>query len=164
MDNQNRLNYFHTNVVIPNIILSNKDVFIEKIVKTPKNLEYFIKEDTYKTAATKLGLLNYNPISCHLSANEFNGYFVVFVEFPQEYVTAETANIGIAFAIKGDKLRYFTYEYGISIIDNQPEYFVGEWSIVGNEVTNHLNYGTTNGYGMPKFASKIKELLESEVE
>lgn len=164
MDNQNRLNYFHTNVVIPNIILSNKNIFIEKIIKIPKNLEYFIKDDTYKTAATKLGLLNYSPITCNLTANEFNGYFVVFAEFPKEYVIAENANYAIAFAVKGENLRYFTYEYGISVVDHNPEYFIGEWGIVGNEVTNHLNYGTTNGYGMPKFASKIKEILEREVD
>ena len=46
--NSTSLNYYHTNVVIPNMILSNKDFFLNNIIKNPENMKYFITKHTYK--------------------------------------------------------------------------------------------------------------------
>ena len=55
--NSTSLNYYHINVVIPNMILSNKDFFLNNIIKNPENMEYFITKDTYKKPVIEKALL-----------------------------------------------------------------------------------------------------------
>lgn len=148
--NEVSLNYYHTNVVIPNMIIANKEFFVNKIIKDSRNMEYFITKDTYNKACSKKGATN-NPIECNLTANETAGYFVVFTEFSADYGTDTKA---IAVAVKGDKVRYFTYE-----VDNN-KYFVGEYQLESDHVGNHLNYGQTSEYKMSYFAGKVASYLE----
>ena len=43
-------NYYHTNFVIPNLILANKKFFIETILPNPNNMQIFIEKESYKLA------------------------------------------------------------------------------------------------------------------
>ena len=147
--NSTSLNYYHTNVVIPNMILSNKDFFLYNIIKNPENMKYFITKDTYKKACARLGVTK-DDITCELSANYIGGYFIVYVKFPKNY---RDANVAIAILVKENNIRYFTYEY-----DNN---LVGEWIIEDGKLTKHLNYGKTSVENLSLFAGKLQNLLES---
>ena len=144
------LNYYHTSVVIPNMILANKEFFFSKIMTMPRNMEYFITKDTYEKACRRLNL-DEGEISCKLTANRIGNYYVVFSEFPDDYRTFTGA---IAIAVKDQEFRYFTYE-----IDNG-SYFVGEWQVEGEKIDKHLNYGETGSWGMDLFARKLQDILE----
>lgn len=152
--NKASLNYYHTNVVIPNMILANKDFFLSKIIKNPNNMEYFITKDTYKLSCQKKGV-EVKPISCNLTANEVNGYFVVYVEFLSDYADSTKA---IAIATKGSNIRYFTYE--LDELEDKICYFVGEWEFLKDSINKHLNYGQTSEYKMTLFAGRVTEILE----
>lgn len=149
--NSTSLNYYHTNVVIPNMILSNKDFFLNNIIKNPENMKYFITKDTYKKACDRKGIIK-ESITCELSANNIGGYFIVYVKFPKDY---SDANIAIAIAIKDNNFRYFTYENG-----NNDTGFVCEWQIDDGKLTKHLNYGQTSEINLSLFAGKLQVILE----
>ena len=148
------LNYYHTNIVIPNTILANKDFFLNKIIKSPQNMEYFITKDTFDKACKKKKITE-KTISCNLTANEANSYFVVYVEFTDDYADCTKA---IAIATKGSIVRYFTYE--VDNIDNKNCFFVSEWEFADGKIDKHLNYGQTSGCKMTLFAGKVTEILE----
>ena len=149
--NSTSLNYYHINVVIPNMILSNKDFFLNNIIKNPENMEYFITKDTYKKACDRKGITK-EQITCEVSANNIGGYFIVYVKFPKDY---SDANIAIAIAIKDNNFRYFTYENG-----NNDTGFVCEWQIDDGKLTKHLNYGQTSEINLSLFAGKLQVILE----
>ena len=90
--NSTSLNYYHTNVVIPNMILSNKDFFLNNIIKNPENMEYFITKDTYKKDCDRKGIIK-ESITCELSANNIGGYFIVFATFYKVLITQDSYNL-----------------------------------------------------------------------
>ena len=148
------LNYYHTNIVIPNMILANKDFFLSKIIKNSQNMEYFITKDTFDKACKKKEISE-KSISCNLTANEAGGYFIVYVEFPNDYADHTKA---IAIATKGSIIRYFTYE--VDKINNKDCFFVGEWEFLNDHIDKHLNYGQNSECKMTLFAGRVTAMLE----
>ena len=150
------LNYYHTNIVIPNMILANKDFFLSNILKNPHNMECFIAKDTYSRACQKKDIKK-SPINCNLTANEINNYFLVYAEFSDEYSDYTKA---IAIANKGSIIRYFTYE--LNKINDKNCYFVCELVYNDARLDKHLNYGQTNECKMTLFAGKVADILEGK--
>lgn len=145
MINESSVSNYHVNKVIPNVILANKEFFLQNIIRNTKNMEYFITKDTYKKACNKMGV-EVNNIKCHFTANVIDDYFVVFVEF------LENNNIkAIAFATKNNTIRYFTYD---------EKNMVGEWKIINDKVTEFISYQKTNSFKVSLFAGVIASILK----
>lgn len=154
-----KLNYYHTNVVIPNMIMANKHFFVTRIINNPKNAKFYIGKDSYDRACEALKIKSDNYLDVLLTANIFNEYFVVFAKFPKNYVVGTNPNIAIAIAVKNEEVRYFTLELGKNFNDKD-EYLVGEWKFINDKIDSHLNYGNINKNNMSLFAGKIKDILE----
>ena len=154
-------NYYHTNFVIPNLILANKKFFIETILPNPNNMQIFIEKESYKLALKGFqGGVAIKPKIKNITANRVKGRFIVYVEFDENYVEEDADNFAIAISIAKDEIRFFTYEKGTSAVTKEDLYFVGEFELKENEVGAHKNYGTTSEYKISYFAGRIEEILE----
>ena len=149
--NSSSINYYHTNVVIPSVILANKEFFLNTIFRNSENMEIFITQETYQKAVDELKVPA-KPITCELSAADLGKYFVVFVSFPKNY---QDANIGLAIANHVNDLKYFTFEK-----DNDGKALIWEFYIDNDKITKRISYGETTNADMNAFINKIKDILE----
>ncbi len=153
-------NYCLTQVVMPMYVDKLKTQFLRDILPSPDNLRRFLTFDVYQVTAHKLKLVEAQPIYVALShfTTDF-GWEIVFAEWEESFVNENGDSIGLAFATKGDEIRIFNYERGVSA-EGEDTAFVCELKYSYNE-NLHLNFGKTKtGVRMPLFAGKVVEILK----
>lgn len=152
-------NYYHTNLIIPTLIMANKDFFVKKILPNPNNMQIFIEKESFKIAIKSYVGEGNKPKIKNITANTIKGRFVVFVEFDENYVLEDADNYAIAIAITKEDIRYFTYEKGTSEDDGSEIYNVGEFALGEEGSKEHLEYGKTPEYNISYFAGVIDNIL-----
>lgn len=152
-------NYYHTNVVIPTLIMANRKFFLETILPSPTNMQTFIEKESFKIAIKSYNEEAVKPKVKNITANRIKGYFVVFVEFEDNFVLEDTDNFGIAIAINKDNLRFFTYEKGTNEETSDDTFIVGELELKDNNIGKHIKYGITSEYNISYFAGIIEDVI-----
>ena len=155
-------NYFHTNIIMPSLMMANKDFFIKKILPNPNNLQIFIEKESFKIAIKNYEGEGVKPKVKKVTANTIAEYFVVFVEFDDDYVLEDTDNYAVAIAITKEKMRYFTYEKRTDESTNDDICIVGELELNNNEIGKHIEYSKTIEYNIGYFAGNIEDVLNNK--
>ena len=156
-------NYYYSNYVIPTLIEANKDFFVKTILPNPNNMQIFIENEAFKFAIKNYTGDTVKPKIKNITANTINEYFIVYVEFNDDFVLEDADNFAMAIAITKEKVRFFTYEKGTDLMTKEDTFFVGE-NKRENGDSSHLNYGQTSEYKISLLAGRIEEVLNSEKE
>lgn len=151
-------NYYHTNLIMPALIMANKEFFINKILPNPNNMQVFVEKESFKIAMKSFVGEGNKPKIKNVTANTIKNRFVVFVEFDDDYVLEDTDNYAVAIAITKEDIRYFTYEK-MTDEEGKENQIVGEivFSTDGNN--EHKKYGNTPEYNISYFAGVIDNIL-----
>ena len=145
---------------MPALIMANKEFFVKKILPNPNNMQVFIEKESFKIAMKSYVGEGNKPKIKNITANTINGYFVVFVEFDENYVLEDKDNFAIAIAITKENIRYFTYEKETDISDGKELYIVGEFEFSQEGTKDHKQYGNTPEYNISYFAGVIDNILK----
>lgn len=153
-------NYCLTQVVMPMYVFKLKNQFLRDILPSPENLRRFLTFDLYQVTAHKLKLVEAKPIYVALTRHKTDfGWDIIFAEWEESFVNENSDSIGLAFATKGDEIRIFNYEKGVSS-EGEDTAFVCELKYDSTQ-NLHLNFGKTKtGVRMPLFAGKVVEILK----
>ena len=103
-------NYYHTNFIMPTLIMANREFFVKKILPNPNNMQVFVEKESFKIAMKSYVGEGNKPKIKNITANTIKDRFVVFVEFDENYVLEDRDNYAVAIAITKEDVRYFTYE------------------------------------------------------
>ena len=151
-------NYYHTNLIMPALIMANKEFFINKILPNPNNMQVFVEKESFKIAIKSYVGEGNKPKIKNITANTIKNRFVVFVEFDDNYVLEDTDNYAIAIAITKEDIRYFTYE---KMTDGEGKEIqvVGEVIFTDDGNNKNKKYGNTPEYNISYFAGVIDNIL-----
>lgn len=152
-------NYYHTNVVVPTLILANGQVFVEKILPDPNNMQIFLEKESFKIAIKSYNEEAVKPKVKNITANRVKGSFIVFVEFDDDFVIENGDNKAIAISIGKEGLRFFTYQKDINEENKDDIYIVGELEIKDGNIGNHKKYNVSAEYGINYFAGVIDSIM-----
>lgn len=149
-------NYELTQRAIPGMVFGNTRFFIEKIALNPESIKSFIQKDAYKQVCDNLRLeYKEQPVQITESKTD-SGWTVYFARFNEEFIKNDTDSLAVAFAIKDDELRYFTFEQGVSVASGETIWFTSELT-PENDRFVRKNYGSVTDGGA--FAEKVLEIL-----
>lgn len=152
-------NYYHTNVVVPTLILANSQVFVEKILPDPNNMQIFLEKESFKIAIKSYNEETVKPKVKNITANRIKGSFIVFVEFDDDFVIENGDNKAIAISIGKEGLRFFTYQKDINEENKDDIYIVGELEIKDGNIGNHKKHNVSAEYGINYFAGVIDSIM-----
>lgn len=151
-------NYYHTNFIMPTLIMANREFFVKKILPNPNNMQVFVEKESFKIAMKSYVGEGNKPKIKNITANTIKDRFVVFVEFDENYVLEDRDNYAVAIAITKEDVRYFTYEK-MTEGDNTEIYMVGEVELTNEGTGEHKQYGKTPEYNVSYFAGVINDVL-----
>ena len=151
-------NYYHTNFIMPTLIMANREFFVKKILPNPNNMQVFVEKESFKIAMKSYVGEGNKPKIKNITANTIIDRFVVFVEFDENYVLEDRDNYAVAIAITKEDVRYFTYEK-MTEGDNTEIYMVGEVELTNEGTGEHKQYGKTPEYNVSYFAGVINDVL-----
>ena len=151
-------NYYHTNLIMPTLIMANREFFVKKILPNPNNMQVFVEKESFKIAIKSYVGEGNKPKIKNVTANTIKDRFVVFVEFDENYVLEDRDNYAVAIAITKEDVRYFTYEK-MTDENNTEIYMVGEVELTNEGTGEHKQYGKTPEYNVSYFAGIISDIL-----
>lgn len=151
-------NYYHTNLIMPTLIMANREFFVKKILPNPNNMQVFVEKESFKIAMKSYVGEGNKPKIKNITANTIKDRFVVFVEFDENYVLEDRDNYAVAIAITKEDVRYFTYEK-VTEDENKEIYMVGEVELTAEGTGEHKQYGKTPEYNVSYFAGIINDIL-----
>ena len=151
-------NYYHTNFIMPTLIMANREFFVKKILPNPNNMQVFVEKESFKIAMKSYVGEGNKPKIKNITANTIKDRFVVFVEFDENYVLEDRDNYAVAIAITKEDVRYFTYEK-MTEGDNTEIYMVGEVELTNEGTGEQKQYGKTPEYNVSYFAGVINDVL-----
>ena len=151
-------NYYHTNFIMPTLIMANREFFVKKILPNPNNMQVFVEKESFKIAMKSYVGEGNKPKIKNITANTIKDRFVVFVDFDENYVLEDRDNYAVAIAITKEDVRYFTYEK-MTEGDNTEIYMVGEVELTNEGTGEHKQYGKTPEYNVSYFAGVINDVL-----
>lgn len=164
------INYYLTQICIPNVLKTekNRKFAIESIFPYPQNLEYFLTKDMVELTCKNCKIEKVPEVKVRfLSDLDSTPYSIIFAEFHKEFVTQNLDTAMVAFAIKDDEIRYFTFEKDESItnidengnVEKGEAYYVCETDLNSGD---HKNYGNCKGYNINVFHDTICNLLKEQ--
>lgn len=157
-------NYYLTNVVIPRMIFANKDLFFDKILPSPKNLQLFLEdcmdfvnENSGDNVEKFPGKLDFTTSFFELQ----NKTGLVFIAIPDAREILDC--FCIAISTDREKSRYFTLEKGQESFDlkkaGQENNVVGEW-VLEDKTFTHRNLGYMANHRTSAFCEKLEAILK----
>jgi hypothetical protein len=148
-----------THCVIPQLIFSDLDTFYESILPYPENLQQFMQLAVKHAAKQSMDDPDIEPpytietFDIGLEGNIEHG--VIWIRIPNCKKMLDCTTI--AFPSARENAGYFTCEYSIDPINNNPYYVIGEWKI-DNDSFEHLNWGrSVTKYG-EDFVERVHEI------
>ena len=151
-------NYYHTNFIMPTLIMANREFFVKKILPNPNNMQVFVEKESFKIAMKSYVGEGNKPKIKNITANTIKDRFVVFVEFDENYVLEDRDNYAVAIAITKEDVRYFTYEK-MTEGENTEIYMVGEVELTNEGTGEHKQYCKTPEYNVSYLAGVINDVL-----
>ncbi len=151
------VNFYHTNNVVPNTIIANKELFMNTILTNEASLRSFIENSTYNKACSDMGeFISNSPIIKDFKVMvNANGFKIMRFAFFDAYASFNNDSLAIAIFVRKDEIRYFIYE----IAEN--EFSINEIMLDG---TNSLiKQQTLKDYDLEYFDQCLNQIVNNSL-
>nr|AXS01238.1 hypothetical protein [uncultured bacterium] len=154
---QTTFNYLLTHRVIPQLMFSHFDQFYKNILPNPDNLEMFMQTAVQHAGALASGKPDIEPpykiekFTMGIYGDSFERS-IIRIQIPKCRKILDC--VEIAFPVMKESAGYFTSEFSISPINNEPLFMLGEWRVENGEF-RHYNYGKIDTSHVDNFAARV---------